>query len=242
MYDARQYRTLEVGPGYEAWSPHYDQKMDGRMDLALLERLGTVPWQEFRTVADLGCGTGRLGVWLHQHGVTHIHGVDCCPAMLRYAAEKQVYERLEIADITRCPFDGQEYDHVITGLAACHVPELRALYAESARLLRPGAIFVLLDYHPFFLLQGIPTHFKSADGEQIAIRNFVHLFSDHVSAGRAVGWELLELQERLVDAEWVTARPEMRRHEGQPVSFAAVWRVVEKVDCEGTSRAEMEAR
>jgi SAM-dependent methyltransferase len=223
-YDARHYRTLEVVPGYEAWSPLYDRMVDGRMDLALLERLETVPWQECRTAVDLACGTGRLGAWLRGHGVARVHGVDCCPSMLRHAAEKQLYERLETADITRCPLDSQGYDLAITGLAACHLPELGALYAEAARLLRPGGFFVLLDYHPFFLLHGIPTHFKIADGEQIAIRNFVHLFSDHVSAGRAVGWELLELQERLVDEEWVAATGGMGRYLGQPVSFAAVWR------------------
>ncbi len=139
------------------------------MDSVLLANLQKVNWSQIQTAVDLGCGTGRIGTWLHRHGIPSIHGVDCCPAMLQRAAAKHVYERLCTADITTCPLPRHAYDLGITVLAACHLPSLGAFYAEGARLLRPGGLFVLLDYHPFFLLRGIPTHFHRASGEPIAI-------------------------------------------------------------------------
>jgi len=83
--------------------------------------------------------------------------------------------------------------------------------------------FVLLDYHPFFLLSGIPTHFPNVDGEQIAIENTVHLTSDHVGAASQSGWALLEMHERLIDDEWIAALPNMARYARRPVSFVMVW-------------------
>jgi len=81
--------------------------------------------------------------------------------MLHQAAATQAYTHLYMADITRCPVPDQAYDLGITILATCHVADLSAFYAEITRLLRPGGFFILLDYHPFCLLQGIPTHFNT---------------------------------------------------------------------------------
>jgi hypothetical protein len=66
---------------------------------------------------------------------------------------------------------------------------------------------VLVGYHSFFLMSGIPTHFHDAAGNPGTIRCSVHLLSDHVQAARAAGWTLLDMQEKLVDAEWLARKP-----------------------------------
>jgi SAM-dependent methyltransferase len=173
LYDARHYPTVDVGTGFEEWARTYHRTVDGQVDLDVLGQLHTVPGPQVRRVVDLGCGMGRIGQWLRQQGIPDIHGVDCSPAMLRQAAAKQVYAPLCLADLTQCPLRGHAYDLPITVLTASHVPDFRALYAEGPRLLRPGGHFVLIDYHPFFLLRGIPTHFDRDRGESIAIANSV---------------------------------------------------------------------
>jgi SAM-dependent methyltransferase len=222
-YDTRHYLTVDVVTGYSAWAHTYDQTVHDELDLHLLASLQTVPWAQCRTAVDLGCGTGRIGTWLQGQGITQLHGIDCTPAMISQAAVTQAYTQLCIADITRCPLPDQHYNMGITVLATCHVADLSAFYAEAARLLRPGGFFVLLDYHPFCLLQGIPTHFESATGMPIAIANVVHLLSDYVQQGRRVNWSLLEMQERLVDDAWIAHRPGMARYRHHPVSFVMVW-------------------
>jgi SAM-dependent methyltransferase len=224
LYDARHYPTVDVVTGFGEWAQTYDQTVDHQLDLFLLAHLYTVPWWQMQRVVDLGCGTGRIGQWLRQQGSPDIHGVDCSPAMVQQAAAKRVYAHVCLADLTQCPFPSHAYNLGITVLTASHLPDLRALYMEGARLLRPGGVFVLVDYHPFFLLRGIPTHFDRAPGESIAIENVVHLFSDHVTSGRHVNWTLVEMQERVVDQAWVAQRPRMVRYLHQPVSFALVWR------------------
>jgi hypothetical protein len=58
----------------------------------------------------------------------------------------------------------------------------------------------------------------------VAIESHVHLFSDHVRAAHASGWELREMHEGVVDEEWLAKKPQWKRLLGHPVSFAIVWR------------------
>jgi SAM-dependent methyltransferase len=158
-----------------------------------------------------------------------VDGADASAPMLQRAAAKGLYGRLVCADIAATGLGGADYDLAISSFAACHLADLNGLYAEAARLIRQRGRVVLIDYHPFMLLKGVPTHFEAPTGEPIAIANTVHLFSDHIRAGRTAGLALLELREQLVDKEWVGTNqrlfgePRLASHLGHPVSFAMVW-------------------
>jgi SAM-dependent methyltransferase len=222
-YDSRGYRTVDVAVGYAAWASFYDATMDGRLDLRVLSSLASVDWSAVTAGIDLACGTGRIGAWLKARGVHDVDGVDVSPAMLDQAAAKGIYRRLICADAANTGLHGEKYDLAISSFAACHVADLAGLYAETARLIRPSGSVVLVDYHPFMLLKGVPTHFNAPTGAPIAIANVIHLIGDHVQAGRRAGLSLLELREQLVDAEWVGQNRHMANHAGHPVSFAMVW-------------------
>jgi hypothetical protein len=108
-------------------------------------------------------------------------------------------------------------------LADEHLADLGPLYREVARLTKRGGTFVLVGFHPQFLMAGIPTHFDRSPGEPVTIRSYVHLLSDHVKAGRALGWTLLELDEGLIDDAWLRKKPKWGTYFGMPVSFSMVW-------------------
>jgi SAM-dependent methyltransferase len=209
------------------------------MDIALLDRVG-VDWGAVGTVADLGCGTGRTGAWLKARGVGEIDGVDLSPRMLEAARARGVYRSLAEADIGATGVGSGAaadrgsgstglaagaYDLVVSCLVDEHLADLGPLYAEAARLARAGGRFVLVGFHPHFIIaSGMPTHFDDAEsGESLAIETHVHLLSDHVAAGRAAGLDLVELQERVVDDEWVALKPKWERFRDHPISFAFVW-------------------
>ena len=228
-YDSRGYRTLDVAAGYASWAPSYDATMDDRLDLPLLGSLASVEWDSATDAVDLACGTGRIGAWLKDRGVRRVDGVDTSAMMLERAATKCIYDRLICADITATGLGATCYDLAISSFAVCHLDDLYRFYGEAARLIRPRGRVVLVDYHPFMLLKGVPTHFNAPSGEPIAIANVVHLFGDHAAAGHRAGLDLLELREQLVDAEWVDqnrrlfGEPRLASHVGHPVSFAMVW-------------------
>ncbi len=222
-FDRRHYPTLGVQDGYREWAPSYERVVQDEMDLRLLERLTTVDWGRRRRAIDLACGTGRIGAWLRARGVQHLDGIDLTPEMLVKARGRQLYDRLLEGDLRATGLPPAAYDLATIVLADEHLPEIRPLYLEAARLIAAGGRLVIVGYHPFFLISGIPTHFDRADGSPAAIESHVHLFSDHVEAALASGFALLEMQEGVIDDAWLAKKPKWQKYANHPVSFAMVW-------------------
>jgi SAM-dependent methyltransferase len=125
--------------------------------------------------------------------------------MLEVARSRGVYRRLDVADVAITGWPAGAYDLCIRSLADEHLADLGPLYREAARLTRGGGHFVLVGYHPHFLMAGVPTHYDR--GQSITIRSYVHLLSDHVKAAHAAEWTLLEMDEGLVDEAWPSKKP-----------------------------------
>jgi SAM-dependent methyltransferase len=223
-FDSRGYRTVAPREGYDRWARTYEDTVEDAMDLALLERV-EVDWEKVGSAADLGCGTGRTGAWLKARGAGKIDGVDLSPGMLEAARARGVYRSLDEAEVGDTGLDAGAYDLVVACLVDEHLADLAPLYAEAARLAKPGGRFVLVGFHPHFIIaSGMPTHFDDAEsGEPIAIETHVHLLSEHVATGRAAELDLVELHERVVDDEWVELKPKWERFRDNPISFAFVW-------------------
>ena len=224
IFDTRHYPMLDVREGYGEWAASYEGTVLDVMDLRLLNRLRAVNWPAMESAVDLGCGTGRTGAWLRQAGVGAVDGIDLTPEMLERARDRGVHRRLEIGDVGATPFVSESYDMAITSLVDEHLPTLGGLYGEARRLARPGGRFVLVGYHPHFLMFGIPGHFDRADGQSVGVESHVHLTSDHIAAGLGAGFGLLEMIEGMVDEDWATEKPKWAEsYWGHPVTFAMVW-------------------
>jgi len=224
QFDRRRYPTVSVCEGYREWLPSYETTVKDEMDLVLLAALERVPWTAVERAADLGCGTGRTGAWLRTRGVARIDGIDLTPEMLVIARGRGIYERLAQADVAATGLEGGTYDLITTCLVDEHLQDLRPLYREVARLLRPSGVHVLIGYHPQFIMTaGMPTHFDHGHGEPVAIETYVHLLSDHVAAAHAMGLSLIEMHERLVDDRWIVLKPRWEQYRNHPVSFAMAW-------------------
>jgi SAM-dependent methyltransferase len=223
-FDRRGYRTVDARTGYGAWAPTYEDTVQDAMDVELLDALTEVD-PAGAVVADLGCGSGRTGAWLRDHGAEAIDGVDVTPEMLEPARRRGVFRSLTEADVAATGLADGAYDLVTTSLVDEHLADLRPLYAEAGRLLRPGGTYVIVGFHPHFIMaSGMPTHFDDATGEPVAIVTHVHQLSDQVAAAHAAGFRLAELRERLVDDAWIALKPKWEALRGHPVAFAAVWR------------------
>jgi SAM-dependent methyltransferase len=225
QYDSRGYRTVDVRAGYGEWVTTYEDTVEDAMDIAVLDELTGVRWAETTRAVDLGCGTGRTGAWLRSQRVPAIDGVDLTPQMLAVARERGAHDQLIEADVAATGLTAGAYDLAIASLIDEHLDDLRPLYREAWHLCSDEATFVLVAFHPhFIMLSGMPTHFTNAAGESVAISTTVHLVSDHVTAAVAAGWRLAEMREATVDDHWVTLKPRWERFRGHPVSAAYVWR------------------
>lgn len=222
-FDQRRYPTLGVRDGYGEWSRTYEGVVQDEMDLRLFARLESVDWTRAGHALDLACGTGRIGVWLRTQGVRWLDGLDLTPEMLRQAEAKGVYDRLVQGDLAATGLPASSYDLIAQSLADEHLRDLQPLYRETARLVRPGGLFVIVGYHSHFLMSGVPTHFKGRDGAPVAVESYVHLLSDHTKAALRCGWTLLEMDEGIVDDAWIAKKPKWERFRYHPVSFSMVW-------------------
>ncbi len=223
LFDRRDYPTASAAGGYGEWAATYEETVAVGLDAPLLARLTAIDWRHVAEAADLACGTGRTGQWLKENGVAAIDGVDITPEMLALAEKRGVYRLLSVGEVGKTPLSAARYGLVTMSLADEHLPELSPAYREAARLLRPGGQFLLVGYHPFFLMNGLVTHFHRADGEAVTIQSYVHLFRDHFRAGVAAGLALAALDECVIDEDWLKTKPKWRRYLNWPVSFAMVW-------------------
>jgi ubiquinone/menaquinone biosynthesis C-methylase UbiE len=225
-FDTRKYPILGVQDGYKEWSNTYEQTVQDEMDLRLLSRITSVNWREITRAIDFACGTGRIGVWLKKQEVGEVHGIDITAEMLSKAAEKNVYTSLLNADILNNGIQDITYDLCIQVLADEHMADISLLYSEASRVIKDGGYFVIVGYHPFFLMNGTITHFHKQDGNPLAIESYVHLFSDHVKAAFSCNLILLQMEEGIVDEDWLRKKPKWEKYRDWPVSFLMVWKKI----------------
>jgi len=223
IFDKRNYPIVDVEQGYGEWSATYEQVVQDAMDIRLFNRITTVDWNTHKHILDLACGTGRIGVWLREHTDAPIDGVDLTREMMAKAEEKNIYRTLHHANITDTGLPSASYDLCVQSLADEHLSDLRPLYAEVARLTQPQGKFVIVGFHPYFLMLGMPTHFNNKDGEDITIQSYVHLLSDHVKAAYEAGWSLVVMDEGIIDADYISHKPKWEKYFGTPISYSMVW-------------------
>ncbi len=128
---------------YRDWAEVYERDVYGTLGFVGTRRIvellaDNIDWRN-RPVLDLGCGTGAAGVHLGGHGFVHVDGVDLSPEMLTVARSKNIYRRLEVADLTEAlPIATASYSAAVSAgtFTGGHVgPEA---LPEVWRVLEPG--------------------------------------------------------------------------------------------------------
>lgn len=104
--------------------------------------------QPGESVLECGCGPGWL--WAENAGavpsLTRLTLTDLSTGMLATASgnleAQHMAAELAAADIAHLPFGAARFDLVIANHMLYHVPDRRQVFAEIARVLRPGGRFV----------------------------------------------------------------------------------------------------
>ncbi len=95
-----------------------------------------------QSLLDVGTGSGLAAQPFARAGL-QVSGMDFSPAMLEICRAKGFFADLQRHDLTSLPwpYPTNRFDH----LAACGVfhfiPQLEAIFAEAAHLLKPGGLF-----------------------------------------------------------------------------------------------------
>jgi 2-polyprenyl-3-methyl-5-hydroxy-6-metoxy-1,4-benzoquinol methylase len=98
------------------------------------------------TVLDVGCGDGSLAIELHKRGAI-VTGIDRSSAMINSAkvAARQQHAPIPfiMAPAEAIPFPATRFDVVVAVTILCFVEDAAPVFAEIARVLRPGGRFVI---------------------------------------------------------------------------------------------------
>ncbi|MHB8268430.1 class I SAM-dependent methyltransferase [Bradyrhizobium sp.] len=138
---------------YDTIAERYAADIDDRPWNALYERpatLALLPAVDRLDVLDAGCGHGWYADWLTRHGA-RVVAVDRSAAMVALA-QKRIGHRArvmqgDVSDLRKILAD-QSFDLVLSSLVLHYAADLRAVFAESARLLRPSGTLVFSTHHP----------------------------------------------------------------------------------------------
>jgi phosphoethanolamine N-methyltransferase len=103
-------------------------------------------------VLDIGCGTGGPAVVLARDKGARMTCIDVEPQLIarghRLAAEAGVADRIafRLVEPGPLPFEAAAFDAVFSKDALIHIPDKKALYQETLRVLRPGGVFAASDW------------------------------------------------------------------------------------------------
>jgi len=136
--------------GFEASLLGLGYRVPGLMLRALEElRPGLSPAQPIGDVLDLGCGTGLVGVVLHDVLQGRLVGVDLSAGMLRAAAAKGIYTELRQTGLDAAlAADGTRYDAIIAADVFCYFGAIApSLSLIAPRLGADGLCLFTLEEH-----------------------------------------------------------------------------------------------
>ena len=197
MIDVPRPIDVTVQEGYSLWSHVYDE---GNALIELEEQrvepllAGLRPGRAL----DVGAGTGRYALKLAKRGFK-VTAVDPNPAMLQVAKRSAVSERLDIEFVQagldrQLPVNDLEYEITVCALVLCHVSGLEQMAREFHRVLKPGGLLLITDFHPDTIAKGVRTLF-GRDGVTYQLHNERHTRETYLKSVEDAGFELLDAQD-----------------------------------------------
>jgi predicted TPR repeat methyltransferase len=178
---------------FDQFSGHYEttlvEKLEYRLPAALLDFvLKQSGRTKFSSLLDLGCGTGLAGELFAAH-CPSMTGVDLSAKMVEIASRKQLYEKLQVAEIIDflAVAQAQSYDLVIASDVLPYIGDLTPLF---------GAVQRAAELHTLFCFSVEDESGESAQ-DQPRLRasgRFGHSHHCVKTSAEKTGWQILAAQ------------------------------------------------
>jgi SAM-dependent methyltransferase len=171
---------------YALWASTWD---DSASPILALETRYVANWLDplrGRRAIDIGCGAGRWTANLNALGF------DASPEMLRLAAAKPgLHGRLAVASAESLPVATAAAGLAVCALTLAHVREWSAAFRELARILQPGGVLILTDFHSSAAERGWRRTFRR-DGALYEVEHFPYRLDDLTRLASELGLQLDE--------------------------------------------------
>lgn len=188
---------MSIQDSYNEWSEIYDSNENLTRDLDEKVTREALSNLRFKSILEIGCGTGKNTVFLAQLG-EKVHALDFSQGMIEKAKEKvrAGNVRFEMADLTQewhCATAA--YDLVVCNLVLEHIQDLTHIFAETARVIESGGKFFVNELHPFRQYMGTKARFEKNGSTTVEVDAFVHHISDYTNAASVHGLKLIRFNE-----------------------------------------------
>jgi len=180
--------VLTPRKAYKLWASSYDERDDNALlwleEKFLVPILETIEIQE-RSVIDFGCGTGRYLERLVARRPISTLGLDTSRAMLQIASGKLDSGSVQLlnAGIEHLPLCSEKFDVGLCTLVLGAVVNLDKAVSEMCRVLKPGAVLVVSEFHPEADSRGWKRTFSLQRGRILhrtfAVRNYARPVSEY---------------------------------------------------------------
>ncbi len=166
-----------VVEAYDIWAGNYDAQPGNLMldldELVFGRLLNNIDIKN-KTVADIGCGTGRHWSIILSKEPAGLSGFDVSPGMLKKLEEKFPSASTHvITDNLFSGVDDQTYDIILSTLTVAHIENIEEALAVWCRITKKKGDIIITDFHPDALAFGGKRTFKHQN-KHIAVQNFVH--------------------------------------------------------------------
>jgi SAM-dependent methyltransferase len=131
-------------------------------------------------VLDLAAGTGRLSADLCERGYWPV-ALDASAAMLARARQASAAPVIQ-GDAFHLPFDNAAFDAVVALRLIFHLPDPAPVFAEMARVLRPGGVAIFDTY------RWSPRAWAALAPQRWGARVYAHPSATVRAAAARVGW------------------------------------------------------
>jgi malonyl-CoA O-methyltransferase len=188
----------EIARAYDRWASSYDADDNRTRDLDARVLRESDLAVNGRDVLELGCGTAKNTVWLAERA-RRVVGLDFSRGMLEVARSRLATGNVELLEHdvqTPWPVSDSAFDLVVADLILEHVEAVAPVFAEAARVLRPGGTMFMCELHPYRQWRGGQAHFTDEwSGETVFAPAFAHSIAEYVNAGIRAGLALCRLDE-----------------------------------------------
>jgi SAM-dependent methyltransferase len=202
--------------GYDLWSETYDSTpnpvvaMDSRHTIKLLAPASG------ELILDAGCGTGRNLKPLFLAGSTAV-GIDFSHRMLQIARRLRDNSPVALANLQAgLPFFSSSFDAVLCALIGEHLSDLRVVFDEFYRILKPGGRLVFSVYHPEMSAAGIEANFER-EGVEYRLGAIHYSVAEHLRLLEEARFKGIQVYEFSGDEKLVESVPAAAKYLGFPI-------------------------
>lgn len=196
-------REKQPAPGYDLWAGSYDNQPDNlilRLDEEILGPFLQETSLNGRSVADIGCGTGRHWGKLFAAQPESVTGFDVSQGMLTQLQKKYPSANTVLLENNKLNVQDAAFDVIISTLTIAHIEALESTFEEWNRVLKPGGELIITDYHPEALQRDAKRTFRH-QGKTIALKSYVHPLDKLRELSKQLGWTELRFTERVINEE-----------------------------------------